>query len=145
MIGLSAPAVLGFNVLSGVNPLGEGTVIMDLEDYIVSNNLLPLGSLAYVLFCVRKNGWGWNNFIEEANAGKGLRFPKGIKWYMAFVLPAVIVGIYLKGYYDWFKPQGTTTLLIWMGVAMLMLVFIFSAVFCKPDTNPKRQLVGAEE
>lgn len=137
---LSIPAVLGFNVLSSFNPLGEGTVIMDLEDFIVSNNLLPLGSLAYVLFCVRKNGWGWDNFIAEANAGKGIKFPAKIKPYMAFVLPAVVIVIYLKGYYDYFSPQGTKVLAIWMCVAVLFLVFIFTSVFCKAGTNKERQL-----
>ena len=141
---LSLPAVLGFNVLSSFNPLGEGTVIMDLEDFIVSNNLLPLGSLAYVLFCVRKNGWGWDNFIAEANAGKGIKFPAKIKPYMAFVLPAVVIVIYLKGYYDYFAPQGTKVLAIWMCVAVLFLVFIFTSVFCKPGTNKERQLKVTE-
>lgn len=141
---LSLPAVLGFNVLSSFNPLGEGTVIMDLEDFIVSNNLLPLGSLAYVLFCVRKNGWGWDNFIAEANAGKGIKFPAKIKPYMAFVLPAVVIVIYLKGYYDYFAPQGTKVLAIWMCVAVLFLVFIFTSVFCKAGTNKERQLKVTE-
>lgn len=63
---LSMPAVLGFNVLSFLQPLGEGSTIMDLEDFIVSNNLLPLGSLGYLLFCTSRNGWGWDAFIKEA-------------------------------------------------------------------------------
>ena len=62
---------MGFNVLAGFTPLGEGSTIMDLEDFIVSNNLLPLGSLGYVLFCTKKNGWGWNSFLEEINQGEG--------------------------------------------------------------------------
>ncbi len=135
MILLSLPAVFGFNLLSGFQPLGDGSGIMDLEDFIVSNNLLPLGSLAYVLFCVRKNGWGWDNFLEEVNAGKGMKFPKGIKWYMAFVLPTIIVAIYLKGYYDMFSKQGAAVLTPWMLIAVLMLTFVFSAVFCKVDKN----------
>ena len=69
MIFLSMPAVLGFNVLSGIQPLGEGTNIMDLEDFIVSNNILPLGSVVFVMFCVSKYGWGWKNFITEADTG----------------------------------------------------------------------------
>ena len=64
MILLSLPAVLGFNVLSGIQPLGAGTNIMDLEDFIVSNNILPLGSVVFVMFCVSKYGWGWKNFIK---------------------------------------------------------------------------------
>ena len=59
MILLSLPAVLGFNVLSGIQPLGAGTNIMDLEDFIVSNNILPLGSVVFVMFCVSRYGWGW--------------------------------------------------------------------------------------
>lgn len=73
---LSIPCVLGFNVLSGFQPFGDGSNIMDLEDFIVSNNLLPLGSLGYLLFCTRKNGWGWDNFIAEVNAGTGMKFPE---------------------------------------------------------------------
>ena len=69
IIVLSMPCVLGFNVLSGWEPVGAGSTIMDLEDFIVSNNLLPLGSLGYLLFCTRKNGWGWDNFPWQ----KGMR------------------------------------------------------------------------
>ena len=75
IIILSMPCVMGFNVLAGFTPLGEGSTIMDLEDFIVSNNLLPLGSLGYVLFCTKKNGWGWNSFLEEINQGEGWKFP----------------------------------------------------------------------
>jgi NSS family neurotransmitter:Na+ symporter len=142
---LSMPAVLGFNVLSGIQPLGDGTNVMDLEDFIVSNNLLPLGSIAYVLFCVKKNGWGWDNFIREVNTGKGLKFPKGIQWYMAYVLPTVIAVVYLKGYYDWFKPYGLSVLIPWMCVAVFFLGFIATAVFCKPNTNAKRNLAEQED
>lgn len=130
----SMPAVLGFNLLSAWQPLGAGTGIMDLEDFIVSSNLLPLGSLAYVLFCVRKNGWGWQSFIDEANAGKGLKFPAGVKWYMAVAIPVIILIIYVKGYYDLFRPQGVQTLLLWLGVAALFLIFVFTSVFCKAGT-----------
>ena len=71
---LSVTCILGFNVLSDITPLGAGTNIMDLEDFLVSNNLLPLGSLVYLLFCTRKNGWGWDNFMAEANAGVGRNY-----------------------------------------------------------------------
>ena len=73
---LSIPCVLGFNVWSGFAPFGGTSTIQDLEDFIVSSNLLPLGSLAYLLFCVSKHGWGWENFIKEVDAGKGIKFPK---------------------------------------------------------------------
>lgn len=72
---LSMPCVLGYNVLSGFAPFGEGTAVLDLEDFIVSNNLLPLGSLLYVLFCTTRYGWGWKNFLAEANSG-GWRSPR---------------------------------------------------------------------
>ena len=111
IIILSMPCVMGFNVLAGFTPLGEGSTIMDLEDFIVSNNLLPLGSLGYVLFCTKKNGWGWNSFLEEINQGEGWKFPAGIKGYMSYGLPLLIIIIYLKGYYDKFQPMGTKTLI----------------------------------
>ena len=122
---LSMPAVLGYNVLSGIQPLGEGSTIMDLEDFIVSNNLLPLGSLGYVLFCTRKNGWGWENFMAEANEGEGIRFPKGLKAYVAYGIPLIIVFIYLKGYYDKFRGGSPAVLAGWMAAAVLFLLFVF--------------------
>ncbi len=125
IILLSMPAVLGYNVLSMIQPLGEGSTIMDLEDFIVSNNLLPLGSLGYVLFCTRKNGWGWDNFIAEANAGSGRAFPKGLKNYAAYGIPLIIVVIYLKGYYDMFVGKGPVMLAGWMTAAVVFLLFVF--------------------
>ena len=114
MILLSLPAVFGFNILSGIQPLGAGTNIMDLEDFIVSNNILPLGSVLFVLFCASKRGWGWKNFLKEANTGKGVKFPAGIRMYMLWVIPVVVSVIYLKGYYDMFKPKGMEYLVPWM-------------------------------
>ena len=124
IIILSMPCVMGFNVLAGFTPLGEGSTIMDLEDFIVSNNLLPLGSLGYVLFCTKKNGWGWSSFLEEINQGEGWKFPAGIKGSMSYGLPLLIIIIYLKGYYDKFQPMGTKTLIGWMIVAFLFLAFV---------------------
>lgn len=98
IILLSVPCVLGFNVLSGLHPLGGSSNIMDFEDFIVSNNLLPLGSLVYLLFCVTRYGWGWDNFIAEANAGKGVKFPKWIRPYVTFILPVIILFIFVQGY-----------------------------------------------
>lgn len=125
VIILSMPAVLGFNVWSGLQILGEGTNIMDLEDFIVSNNILPLGSVVFILFCSWDNGWGWDNFLGEANVGKGLKFPGGIRWYVQYVIPVAVGVIYLKGYYDMFAPKGLAYLIPWMiiGVAMLGLIF----------------------
>ena len=102
---LSLPCVLGFNILSGVQPLGEGSTIMDLEDFIVSNNILPLGSLVYLLFCTSKRGWGWKNFTEEANAGNGLRFPKWIRIYVSYILPLIVLAIFIQGYIAKFFPN----------------------------------------
>ena len=136
IIILSIPCVMGFNVLAGFTPLGEGSTIMDLEDFIVSNNLLPLGSLGYVLFCTKKNGWGWSSFLEEVNQGEGWKFPAGIKGYMSYGLPLLIIIIYLKGYYDKFQPMGTKTLIGWMIVAFLFLAFVIGCS-CGKSTAEK--------
>lgn len=99
---LSLPCVLGFNVWSGVAPLGAGSTIQDLEDFIVSNNLLPLGSLLYLLFCTSRYGWGWNNFIAEADAGKGIKFPKWARFYVSYILPLIVLFILVMGYWQKF-------------------------------------------
>lgn len=126
---LSMPAVLGFNVLSWIQPLGAGTNLMDLEDFLVSSNLLPLGSLVFVLFCTRKNGWGWNQALEEINTGEGLKLPKAVRGYMSYGLPAIIIIVYLKGYYDFFKPKGTGMLIGWMILAVLLVAAILLVAF----------------
>ena len=102
IILLSMPCVLGFNLWSSFAPLGAGTTIQDLEDFIVSNNLLPLGSLVYLLFCTSRYGWGWKNFIAEADAGQGLKFPKWSRIYVTYVLPLIILFIFVMGYYQKF-------------------------------------------
>ncbi|MDO4281123.1 MAG: sodium-dependent transporter [Peptococcaceae bacterium] len=122
---LSLPCVLGYNLWSTFQPLGEGSAVLDLEDFIVSNNLLPLGSLAFVLFCTRKTGWSWPNFISEVNSGKGINFPANLHGYMSFVLPLIIIVVYLKGYYDKFAPMGTSLLVGWMIFALALIAFIF--------------------
>lgn len=98
IIVLSIPCVLGFSVLSDFHPLGGTSNILDLEDFIVSSNLLPLGSLVYLLFCVTRYGWGWKNFEKEANTGKGLKFPKAIRFYLTYILPVIILVIFVQGY-----------------------------------------------
>lgn len=103
MILLSLPCALGFNVLSFIEPIGQGTTIQDLEDFIVSNNLLPLGSMFYVLFCCLKNGWGWKNFLKEANTGTGIKFPKGVYLYCTFGIPLIILFIFVQGYIQFFS------------------------------------------
>ena len=97
MILLSLPCALGFNVLSGINPLGEGSVIMDLEDFIVSNLLLPGGSLTVVLFCVTRYGWGWEKFLQEANEGTGLKVAQWMRPYVTYVLPVLVAVILIMG------------------------------------------------
>lgn len=100
---LSMPCLLGFNVLSGVSILGSD--IMGFEDFILSNNLLPLGSLIYLLFCVSKRGWGYENFLKEANEGKGLNFPHKLHFYFKWILPIIVFIIFFVGYnqkFGWF-------------------------------------------
>jgi len=96
LILLSMPCILGFNLWSGfTTPVGN---IQDLEDFLVSNNLLPIGSLVYLLFCVSSDGWGWKNFLGEVNAGQGLRFPRWTRGYVTWLLPAVVLVIFSVGY-----------------------------------------------
>ncbi len=90
---LSLPCIFSLNIWSDVTLFGKG--FMDLEDFAVSNILLPLGSLIYVLFCTTRYGWGWKNFISEANTGKGLALPKWIRPYMTFILPAIIIFVFI--------------------------------------------------
>ncbi len=105
IIVLSMPCILGFNVLSGFQPLGSGTNILDLEDFIVSNNLLPLGSLVYLLFCMSKSGWGFDHFLQEANTGDGIRFPKRIRFYCHYILPVIVLVIFIMGYWEKFGAK----------------------------------------
>lgn len=93
----SLPCVLGFNVLSGFNPLGGTSNILDLEDFIVSNLLLPIGSLLFLLFCVTKKGWGFKNYLNEVNTGEGLKMPKFLRGYITFVIPVIIIVILVAG------------------------------------------------
>lgn len=97
LLVLSLPTILGNSIWAAVTVFGKS--IMDVEDFIISNNMLPLGALAYVLFCSHsKYGWGWDNFISEANTGKGLAFPKIFKFYMQYILPLIIFIVWLQGY-----------------------------------------------
>lgn len=90
---LSLPCILGFTVLENIQIAGKG--IMDMEDFAVSNILLPLGSLFYVLFCTTRYGWGWDKYFEEVNTGKGIKMPKILKTYFKYVLPVIIVVIFI--------------------------------------------------
>ncbi len=102
MILLSLPCVLGFNVWSGFTPFGPGTGVLDLEDFFVSYNLLPLGSLIYLAFCTSRYGWGWKNFLREADTGRGVAFPQWIRCYVTYILPLIVLVIFLNGYYALF-------------------------------------------
>ena len=97
---LSAPCALGFNLLSGFTILGMD--ISGFEDFLVSQNILPLGSLVYLLFCVSRRGWGWNNFLAEANAGDGVKFPSGVRFYVSKILPIIVLFIFFMGYWNQF-------------------------------------------
>lgn len=136
---LSMPAVLGFNVLSGIEPLGAGSTIMDMEDFLVSYNLLPLGSMVFVLFCVKKNGWGYDNFLTEVNAGTGKKISasKALQCYMTYILPLIIMIVYLKGYYDTFKTKELPVLSGWMTFAVVLLGLVMWVALRKPGENAK--------
>ena len=99
---LSLPCVLGFNLWSGFMPFGEGSNVLDLEDFIVSNNLLPLGSLVYLMFCTSRYGWGFENFLKEANEGKGVKFPRQVRAYVTYVIPLIGLFIFVQGYWSKF-------------------------------------------
>ncbi|MBO5408763.1 MAG: sodium-dependent transporter [Clostridia bacterium] len=103
MLVLVLPCIFGFNLWSHISPLGEGTNLMDLEDFLVSNIILPIGALIYVLFCVTRYGFGWNKFIEEANRGRGLKVANWMRGYMTYVLPVIIVVIFILGIINYFK------------------------------------------
>ena len=94
---LSIPCALGFNLWSGFVPFNTGSSFLDLEDFFVSYCALPLGSLCYVLFCTTKKGWGFENFLKEANEGKGLKFPKWLYPYLRYVLPIIIIVLFVVG------------------------------------------------
>lgn len=101
---LSLPCCLGFNVLGFIQPMGEGTTIMDLEDFIVSNLILPLGSLVIILFCVLKKGWGWDNYMNEVNMGRGLKMKGFMRGYMTYVLPVLVLTLFIIGIVRTFVP-----------------------------------------
>ena len=92
----SMPCLLGYNVLSGVHLIG-GRDVLDTEDFLVSNLLLPLGSLVYLLFCTTRWGWGFDNYLAEANAGEGIKLSAKLKPFFQFVLPALILLIFISG------------------------------------------------
>lgn len=100
---LSLPCALGFSLLSGIHPMGGESSFLDLEDFIVSNLMLPIGSLIFVLFCVSRFGWGWNNFIAEVNTGEGIKIKSWMRPYLTFVLPVIVFAILALGLVDFFS------------------------------------------
>ena len=99
---LCLPCILGFNVLANIHPLGGATNLMDLEDFIVSNVLLPLGSVCFIVFATSKKGWGWKNLMAEANSGEGLKMPNWIRGYVTYVLPVIVVVLFIIGVLTFF-------------------------------------------
>ena len=97
MLVLAAPCALGFNVLSSIQPLGEGSSILDFEDLLVSNYILPIGAFIMVLFCTSRFGWGWENFVKEADEGKGLKVMSWMRPYVTYVLPLVVILVFILG------------------------------------------------
>ena len=97
MLVLSMPCVLGFNVWKNFQPRGAGSTVLDLEDFVVSNLLLPIGSLIFLLFCTGRWGWGFDNYEEEVNTGKGMKLPKFLRGYVTYVIPVMILVILIAG------------------------------------------------
>ena len=108
LVLLSLPCVLGFSVWSGMQIPGIGD-IQSIEDFIVSNNILPLGGLIFAVFCCTKLGWGWDNFIKEADAGEGIKFPRKARIWCSYGIPILGVIIFIMGYAPKFA--------IWLGLS----------------------------
>ena len=108
VVVLSLPCALGYNVLSGVSIPAIGD-IQSIEDFIVSNNMLPLGSLLYLVFCISRKGWGWEKFLAEADTGQGLKFPAWSLPWLKWGIPVLIIVIFVMGY----APKVA----LWLGLA----------------------------
>ena len=93
----SVPAVLGYNVWSSFQPRGAGSTVLDLEDFIVSNLLLPGGAVVFLLFCMTGWGWGFENYLSEVNTGKGLKMPRFLRGYLTYVMPCIMLVIIIMG------------------------------------------------
>ena len=98
LIVLSLPCVFGYNLWSGFQPMGEGSAVLDMEDFIVSNCIRPIVSLIYLLFCVTRYGWGFDHYLKEANTGEGMKIPKGIRIYVTYILPVLLILLILQGW-----------------------------------------------
>ena len=97
LVLLGLPCALGYSVWSFIQPLGAGSTVLDFEDFLVSNLLLPGGSLVYLLFCVTRWGWGFDGYTAECNTGDGLKMPRWVKPYFKYVLPVLIAVILVQG------------------------------------------------
>ena len=97
MLILATPCALASNILAGIQPMGPGTSIMDLEDFLVSNLVLPLGSFIFCIFCTRKFGWGWDAFMTEANTGKGMKVAGWMRFYLTWILPILFLIVFILG------------------------------------------------
>ena len=126
MIVLATPAALGMNIWSGVHFGAHIGSIDALEDFIVSQNLLPLGSLIFLLFCTVKAGWGWDGFTAEADTGDGIKFPKNaaIKFYLRFIAPLIILVVFIAGYIDIFGAKTAPIVLVLMAVLVAAIIFV---------------------
>lgn len=97
VFALSLPCIFGFNIWSAFQPLGAGTNIMDLEDFVVSTLMLPIGSVIITLFCTWKYGWGFDKYFAEANTGKGLKIQRWMRVYFKWILPALVLALLIYG------------------------------------------------
>ena len=98
---ISLPCVLGFNVWSAFDPRGNGSGFMDVEDYLISNILLPFGSLVYLFFCISRVGWGFKKYQNEANQGEGLKVPDWIRVYVTYILPIFVAFLFIQSVLAW--------------------------------------------
>ena len=97
MFVCSLPCALGFNIWSSIQPLGQGSTVLDFEDMIVSNYILPVGAFVFVMFCTNRYGWGWDRFVEEANEGSGAKVQRWMRPYATYVLPLIVVLVFILG------------------------------------------------
>lgn len=134
---LSIPCILGFNLLSNFHPFGQTSNVLSLEDFILSQNILPLGSLIFLFFSVSKYGYGYDKFIEEANTGEGIKFPSKLKWYFLYIVPLLIMFVYIKGYYEFFISEGLNGI---VGICISLLILLFLAYICFYNSKKYRKI-----
>lgn len=138
MLVLAMPAALGYNILSDIQPLGADSTILDFEDFIVSDNLLPIGGAVILLFCTSKHGWGFEHFLSEANRGTGLKFPAWVRLYMSYVLPVVLLVLYIRGFLSKISSLSADARLIWIALAAAYIGFT-AWIVCKKRPKTTEQ------